>query len=236
MSWDNSSNSSNANPNARYRLRRPVSTSPRASTYPVPKDGITGTFGGRLHGGMARYDPSKRCSVSYVRQIEKSPKSCLCGHRIFDSKAANLEIVTAFIYIFCSDEGRKFCIQKFVNLYQVRRLIHCAYWMMAIAAFETHFSRVVKNILVAYSVIRLWPACVWEWEKADLGGITTFFFQQRRFCSMEWFIDWKRWWIGKCMEGRTVWSGDPNIAEWRAPKLRREDRRKYIELAAANSV
>lgn len=55
---------------------------------------------------------------------ELSPKSCLCGHRIFDSKAANLESVTTFIYVICSDEGRKFCIQKFFNsaYQQLRRL------------------------------------------------------------------------------------------------------------------
>ena len=99
--------------------------------------------------------------VSYVQQIEKSPKLCLCGHQIFDSKAANLESVKAFIYVVCVDEGRKFCIQKFVNsAVSTTEIIHCACRMMVIAAFETHFSRVVKNIVVAYSVIRLWPTCV----------------------------------------------------------------------------
>lgn len=151
MSWDNS-NSSNANPNPRYRLRRPISTSPRASTYPVPKDGTTGTSGGRLHGSMARYSASMYCT--FCRR-ELSPKSCLCGHQIFYSKAANLESVTAFICVFFSDEGRTFCIQKFVNsAVSATETIHCAYRMVVIAAFETHFSRVDKNILVAYSVIR----------------------------------------------------------------------------------
>jgi len=148
MSWDDS-NSSNANPNPRYRLRRPISTSPRASTYPLPKDGTTGTSGGRLHGSMARYDACKWCIVRFANR-ELSPKSCLCGHKVFDSKVANLESVTAFIYVFCSDEGQTFCIQKFVSATEI---IHCAYRMVVLAAFETHFSRVVRNILVAYSVI-----------------------------------------------------------------------------------
>ena len=159
MSWDNSnsSNSSNANPNPRYRLRRPISTSPRASTYPVPKDGTTGTSGGRLHGGMARYDASKRCVVRSAN-TELTPKSCLCGHQIFDSKAANLESVTVFICVFCSDKGRTFCVQKFVDsAVSATEIIHCTCRMMVTAAFVTHFSRVVKNILMAYSVIRLWP-------------------------------------------------------------------------------
>lgn len=60
--------------------------------------------------------------------------------------------------------------------------------MKVLAAFETHFSRVVKNILVGYSVIRLWPTCVWELEKTDLEGTTTIL-QQCRFYSMKWFND-----------------------------------------------
>jgi len=92
---------------------------------------------------------------------ELSPKSCLCGHQIFYSKAANLEGVTVFIYVLCSDEGRQFCIQKFVNsAVSTKEIIYCAYRMMVIGAFETHFSRVVENIVVAYSVIRLWATCV----------------------------------------------------------------------------
>ncbi|GFG38291.1 hypothetical protein Cfor_08931 [Coptotermes formosanus] len=102
MSWNNS-NSGNANPNPRYRLRRPISTSPRASTYPVPKDGMIGTSGGRPHGGMARYDAFKPRIIRSVN-TELSVKISFPGLQLFHSKTPNLQqSVTTLICVICAD-------------------------------------------------------------------------------------------------------------------------------------
>jgi hypothetical protein len=47
-------------------------------------------------------------------------------------------------------------MQKFVNdAVSTTEIIHCAFRMMVKTAFETHFSRVVKNPFVADMVLRV---------------------------------------------------------------------------------
>jgi len=68
-----------------------------------------------------------------------------------------LESVTAFIYVFVWTRDEHVAYRNLLTVVSATEIIHCAYRMVVLAAFEIHFSRVVKNILVAYSVIRLWP-------------------------------------------------------------------------------